>query len=50
MGKQYQGDRDTEPRLVVMGRCFRSSGNQRGRYINFLNLHLDTMRGERGAT
>lgn len=49
MGKQYQGDRDTEPRLVVMGRCFRSSGNHRGRYVNFLNLHLDTMRGERGG-
>ena len=49
MGKQYQGDRDSEPRLVVMGRCFRGSSDGRGRYINFLNLHLDTMRGERAG-
>ncbi len=43
----YLGTRDTEPRLAVLGRMKLeiSPGNER--YINFLNIHLTTLKGER---
>ena len=42
----YLGQRDTEPRLVIMGRAkFESAGESR--YLNYLNIHLNTLRGER---
>lgn len=45
----YLGDRDTEPRLAIMGRTFQESPNNNGRYINFLNVHLTTLKGERSG-
>ena len=42
----YLGNRDTEPRMVIMGRAMlESNGNQR--YLNYLNIHLSTLSGER---
>jgi hypothetical protein len=43
----YLGSRDTEPRLVVLGRVKLPDGTADGRYVNFLNVHLTTLRGER---
>ncbi len=43
----YLGTRDTEPRLAIRGRLFIDSGAGEGRYINFLNVHLTTLSGER---
>jgi endonuclease/exonuclease/phosphatase family metal-dependent hydrolase len=42
----YLGNRDTEPRLVVLGRLKLPDGAGM-RYANVLNLHLTTLRGER---
>jgi len=42
----YQGDRDTEPRKAILGRVLLSSGSEK-RYVNFLNVHLNTLKGER---
>jgi hypothetical protein len=42
----YLGNRDTEPRLVVMGRAKLESGGE-SRYLNYLNVHLNTLSGER---
>jgi len=42
----YQGNRDTEPRMVIMGRAKLESGKQ-SRYLNYLNIHLNTLSGER---
>lgn len=42
----YLGQRDTEPRLVIMGRVKLESGNE-SRYLNYLNIHLNTLNGER---
>lgn len=42
----YQGNRDTEPRMVVMGRVKLESGGK-SRYLNYLNIHLNTLSGER---
>lgn len=39
----YLGSRDTEPRLAVLGRM----KLQEGRYLNFINLHLTTLKAER---
>ena len=42
----YLGDRDTEPRLIVMGRAkLETDGGSR--YLNYLNIHLHTLSGER---
>ncbi|MGH9877703.1 MAG: hypothetical protein ACRD5H_08700, partial [Nitrososphaerales archaeon] len=43
----YLGSRDTEPRLVVLGRLKLSDKAARKRYMNFLNIHLTTLKGER---
>ena len=43
----YLGSRDTEPRLVVHGRLKLPDKPDKGRYVNFLNLHLTTLKGER---
>lgn len=40
----YLGTRDTEPRLAVLGRMKIENSNK---YLNFLNLHLTTLNGER---
>lgn len=42
----YLGGRDTEPRLVVLGRLKVPDGSGE-RYVNFLNVHLTTLKGER---
>lgn len=42
----YLGNRDTEPRQAILGRILLSSGGEE-RYVNFLNLHLNTLKGER---
>ncbi len=42
----YQGNRDTEPRMVIMGRAKLESGGE-NRYLNYLNVHLNTLSGER---
>jgi len=42
----YLGQRDTEPRLVIMGRVKLESDGE-SRYLNFLNIHLNTLSGER---
>lgn len=42
----YQGNRDTEPRMVIMGRVKLQSGGE-SRYLNYLNIHLNTLNGER---
>lgn len=42
----YLGSRDTEPRMVIMGRAKIESGGQ-SRYLNYLNVHLGTLNGER---
>ena len=42
----YLGNRDTEPRMVIMGRAkLESDGHSR--YLNYLNIHLNTLNGER---
>lgn len=43
----YLGSRDTEPRLVVLGRLKMPYRTADERYVNFLNVHLTTLRGER---
>jgi len=43
----YLGNRDTEPRLVIMGRMKIGSPGVDERYLNFLNIHLTTLKGER---
>ena len=43
----YLGSRDTEPRLVVVGRIKVGSPDTVERYVNFVNVHLTTLRGER---
>ncbi len=43
----YLGNRDTEPRLMVMGRLKVGSPRTVERYINFVNVHLTTLKGER---
>ena len=43
----YLGSRDTEPRLVIMGRMKVGSPAVDERYLNFLNIHLTTLKGER---
>ncbi len=42
----YLGNRDTEPRLVVLGRMKLPDGTGQ-RYVNCLNVHLTTLKGER---
>jgi len=42
----YLGSRDTEPRAVLMGRT-RLESEGETRYLNFLNVHLNTLTGER---
>ncbi len=42
----YLGNRDTEPRLAVMGRAKLESAGE-SRYLNYLNIHLNTLNGER---
>lgn len=42
----YLGSRDTEPRMVIMGRA-KLESEGRSRYINYLNVHLSTLMGER---
>jgi endonuclease/exonuclease/phosphatase family metal-dependent hydrolase len=42
----YLGNRDTEPRMVIMGRAKLESDGQ-SRYLNYLNIHLSTLSGER---
>lgn len=42
----YLGDRDTEPRMVIMGRV-RLEYDGKHRYLNYLNIHLNTLKGER---
>jgi len=42
----YLGSRDTEPRAVLMGRTLLESGGET-RYLNYLNVHLNTLAGER---
>jgi endonuclease/exonuclease/phosphatase family metal-dependent hydrolase len=42
----YLGSRDTEPRLVVLGRL-KLPDPPGERYVNFLNVHLTTLKGER---
>ena len=42
----YLGQRDTEPRLVIMGRVKLESEGE-SRYLNYLNIHLNTLSGER---
>lgn len=42
----YLGSRDTEPRAVLMGRTRLESGGET-RYLNYLNVHLNTLIGER---
>jgi hypothetical protein len=42
----YLGSRDTEPRVVLMGRTRLESGGET-RYLNYLNVHLNTLTGER---
>ncbi|MBT3471333.1 MAG: hypothetical protein HOD58_16440 [Gammaproteobacteria bacterium] len=42
----YQGTRDTEPRLLIMGRL-KLEQNGESRYLNYLNVHLNTLSGER---
>ncbi len=43
----FLGDRDTEPRLVIMGRMKVGVQGVDGRYLNFINVHLTTLKGER---
>jgi len=43
----YLGSRDTEPRLMVMGRIKMGSPETVERYVNLVNVHLTTLRGER---
>ena len=43
----YLGNRDTEPRLMVMGRLKIGSPKTVERYVNFVNVHLTTLKGER---
>jgi len=43
----YLGGRDTEPRLVVLGRLKVPDGPGGERYVNFLDVHLTTLKGER---
>jgi len=42
----YLGNRDTEPRMVIMGRA-KLESDGRSRYLNYLNIHLSTLNGER---
>ena len=42
----YLGQRDTEPRLVIMGRA-KLEHEGKNRYLNYLNIHLNTLSGER---
>jgi len=42
----YLGDRNTEPRLVIMGRV-KLESDSGSRYLNYLNIHLNTLSGER---
>jgi endonuclease/exonuclease/phosphatase family metal-dependent hydrolase len=42
----YLGSRDTEPRAVLMGRT-RLESEGETRYLNYLNVHLNTLTGER---
>lgn len=44
----YLGNRDTEPRLAIRGRLkVPDANNQEFRYVNFINIHLTTLKGER---
>jgi len=43
----YLGNRDTEPRLVIMGRMHITGNHGDARYVNFLNVHLTTLKDER---
>ena len=43
----YLGDRDTEPRLAILGRMKVGTNGRDERYLNFLNVHLATIKGER---
>lgn len=43
----YLGNRDTESRLMVMGRIKMESAEGVERYVNFVNVHLTTLKGER---
>jgi hypothetical protein len=42
----YLGSRDTEPRMVIMGRA-KLESDGKSRYLNYLNVHLSTLNGER---
>ncbi|MCW8963648.1 MAG: endonuclease/exonuclease/phosphatase family protein [Gammaproteobacteria bacterium] len=42
----YLGDRDTEPRMVIMGRAKLELDGEY-RYLNYLNVHLNTFKDER---
>jgi len=42
----YLGQRNTEPRLVIMGRAKLGLDGE-SRYLNYLNIHLNTLSGER---
>jgi len=42
----YLGNRDTEPRMVILGRA-RLKSDGESRYLNYLNIHLSTLSGER---
>jgi len=42
----YLGNRDTEPRKVILGRV-KLDDQGESRYLNYLNVHLDTLSGER---
>lgn len=47
----YLGDRNTEPRYAIMGRAkleiLKEQEPNEIRYVNFINLHLTTLNGER---
>ena len=45
----YLGDRDTEPRLAILGRMKVGTNGRDERYLNFLNVHLATIKGERAG-
>lgn len=45
----YLGGRNTEPRLVIMGRLKIGSPGIDERYLNVLNVHLTTLIGERAG-
>jgi len=42
----YLGNRDTEPRMVIMGRAKLELDGEH-RYLNYLNVHLNTLKDER---